>query len=228
MTDGDFLLQPGALVVFTEDVNVLKGEYLRAAEENLIEVPLLPRFNDDAGSVVIGYEARNILDYFIYSDDLHSVFLRDPEGVSLERIDFRQPTLDIRNWKSASSLAGFATPGYRNSNATPNLTPYDTDVRVDPMVFDPLTGSPTFTQIHFNFPHGGNIANVKVYDDRGHVIKRIANNEILGTQGTFRWDGDQDDGTKARVGYYMVLLEVFDPTGSTKIYRKPVAIAAPF
>jgi hypothetical protein len=228
MTAVDILLQPSALVVFTEDVNVLKGEYLHAVEENIIQVPLLPRFNDDAGSVAIGYNAMDILDYFIYSDELHSVFLREPEGVSLERIDFRQPTLDIGNWKSASSLAGFATPGYQNSNATPHLTPNDASVSVDPIVFDPLTGSPTFTQIHFSFPQGGNIANVKVYDDQGHVIKQIANNEVLGTQGAFRWDGDQDDGTKARVGYYMVWLEVFDPTGSVKIYRKPVAIATPF
>jgi flagellar hook assembly protein FlgD len=50
----------------------------------------------------------------------------------------------------------------------------------------------------------------------------------LGAEGTIRWDGDQDDGYKARVGYYQVWVEVFDASGRVNVYRKGVAIAAPF
>jgi len=57
------------------------------------------------------------------------------------------------------------------------------------------------------------------------LIKTIANNETLGFEGFYRWDGDRDDGTKSRTGYYIVWFEAFNADGSVKTFRKRVVIA---
>lgn len=224
ITTEDFLVSPGAYIVFTEDRNVLKGEYLSAVEENIFEVHDLPSFNDDAGTVAIADDQNNIIDFFSYQDDYHSVFLKEDEGVSLERISFTAPTLDVSNWKSASSTVGYATPGYVNSNvrgAQPSGK-----ITITPEVFEPVTGQPSFTQIHYNFDQGGFVANVKILDFQGREVKRLANNASLGTQGFFRWDGDTTEGTKARTGYYIVWVEVYSATGQLNTFRERVVVTS--
>lgn len=224
ITVEDFLVSPGAYVVFTEDGNVLKGEYLASIEENIFEVQDLPSFNDDAGTVAIVDDQNNIIDFFSYQDDYHAIFLKDDEGVSLERISFTAPTLDISNWKSASSTVGYATPGYVNSNVRGEQT--SGKITITPEVFEPVTGQPSFTQIHYNFDQGGFVANVKILDFQGREIKQLANNASLGTQGFFRWDGDTEDGTKARTGYYIVWVEVYTASGQLSTFRERVVVAS--
>ncbi len=224
----DLLLQPGGYLALTEDLNVLKGEYVQMPTAHVLVVDDLPGFNDDEGTVACLDDQQHILDAFQYTKNLHSVFINDDEGVSLERINFGGATNDPANWKSASSLVGFATPGYLNSNAMPTYRLSQPSVTVAPVVFDPISGHPDFTQIHFRFEQGGYVANVKIFDGQGHLVKRIANNDVLGIEGVFRWDGDRDDGNKARIGYYMIWFEVFDASGKVYTYREPVAIAAQF
>jgi hypothetical protein len=222
----DLLLQPGGYLALTEDVDVLKGDYPSASEPNIFEVEDLPSFNDDAGSVALMSASGVLLDYFNYSKSIHSVFINDPEGVSLERIDLNASN-GTQNWKSASTATGYATPGYINSNSRSDLTPTKS-IQVEPEVFIPIYGQPDFVLIHYEFDHGGYVANVKVLDAHGHHVKQLAISEILGTKGVYRWDGDRDDGTKARVGYYMVWFEVFDDTGDVKTFFNPVVVATRF
>ncbi len=222
----DFLLAPNQYLVFTEDAHVVKGEYISSIEENLFEVTDLPGFNDDAGTVVLVDSQNNVVDFFSYTDDYHSVFIDDDEGVSLERISFTAPTNDIGNWKSSSSTSGFATPGYVNSNV--HGTQPAGKITINPEVFEPITGQPSFTQIQYNFEQGGFVANVKILDFQGREIKRIVNNATLGTEGFFRWDGDTDDGSKARTGYYVVWVEVFNASGQLETFRKRVVVASRF
>lgn len=226
ISETDYLVKPRQYIVFTQDANVLKGEYLQGKEETFyeVEVPSLP---DDAGSIVVISSEENTIDEFRYSDQMHSVFIKDNEGVSLERINISGASNDSQNWKSASSAAGFSTPGYLNSNATQTLMPGE-NVGVEPEIFMPLSGRPDFTQIKWRFDRGGYVANVKIFDAQGREIKDIANNEIIGTEGFFRWDGDQNNGSKARIGSYMVWFEIFDDRGTVKTFRKRIVVADKF
>ncbi len=225
ITTENHLLKPGEYLALTKEGNVLKGEYVNAPEENFLDVASIPSFNDDEGSVALTDDDGSLLDNLRYAKGWHSVFIKDEEGVSLERVSFTAPTQEAQNWKSASSLVGFATPGYVNSNSR-EQTLQDESVRVDPPAFIPINGQPNFTQIKFQFDQGGYVANIKIFDSQGHLIKQVANNEVLGTEGFFRWDGDRDDGNKARIGYYMVQFEVFNSNGDVKVFRKAVVIAA--
>ena len=228
ITGKDLLLAPGGYLALTEDLDALKGDYPSAHEQNIFEVDELPSFNDDAGSITIAASNGVLVDSFNYSKSLHSIFIKDPEGVSLERIALNIPTNDIQNWKSSSTMSGNATPGYLNSNSRNDLDINVEPIRIEPEVFIPLNGQPDFVRIHYDFDRGGYVANVRVLDAQGHPVKHLANNEILGMQGTFRWDGDRDDGGKIRVGYYLVLFEVFDSTGDVRTFFNRVAVATRF
>lgn len=220
----DYLLEPLRHLVFTVNKSVVKGEYIQAVEENLFQVVSLPSFNDTEGTVALVDSLGKIIDSFSYKDDYHSVFIKEEEGVSLERISFQELTQSESNWKSASATAGFATPGYVNSNTV--ATSDESTVSVNPEIFEPISGNPDFTKIEYNFNQGGLVGNIRILDFQGREIKQIANNTTLSTSGFFRWDGDTNDGLKARQGYYVVWIEVFDSTGTIKTYRKRVVIAS--
>jgi hypothetical protein len=227
MTPKDVLLKPGGILALTEDADILKGEYLISHEGNILQIDKLPNFNDDEGSVALVDSNGVVIDYLIYTKEMHSIFVKDEEGVSLERISYAHPSSE-QNWKSASSSSGFATPGYINSNTLQDPQISSEAIQIEPEIFNPLGGQPNFAVINYNFQQGGYIANVKVYDAQGHLVKDIANNDILGTTGFYRWDGDRNDGTKANIGYYMVWFEIFNEQGTVMNFQKRVAVASVF
>lgn len=224
ITADNLLLPPHGIMAFTTDPVTIRAHYPNASNGNLIKVSKLPAFPDNEGSACIITDNNEVSDYFFYNRNYHSVFLRDKEGVSLERIDTEAETNNPNNWKSAASAVGFATPGLPNSNTTkPGIA--SGKVYVQPEIFVPLFGYPDFTEIRYAFESGGKIANIRILDQQGREIKVIANNELLGTEGFFRWDGDRQDGTKARPGYYLVWFEVYDSTGRVETFRKRIIVA---
>ncbi len=228
ITSLDILLSPGSYVALTENAGLLASEYPHLQSENVLVVDDLPAFPDENGAVVLIGQAQQVIDSFFYSEQLHSPLIRDTEGVALERISFTRDTNEKANWKSASSVIGFATPGFFNSMARPDVLLAEESVIVVPEAFIPVSGEPDFTQIHYKLNKGGYVANVKVYDQAGHHVKTIANNELLAAEGILRWDGDRDDGNKTRVGYYMIWFEIFDESGRVKTFRKRLAVSARF
>jgi len=219
----NFLINPKEYRVFTEDANVLKGEYLMGLEENFLETDL-PAFNDDQGFVVLVNDEGMAIDSMQYSDSMHAPFIRDDEGISLERISPDGPGNEASNWRSASSTNGFATPGYVNSNVRQDVLIDDGSVTVEPELIQRQVFALDFAQIKYRFDRGGFIANIKIFDFQGRTVREIAENQLLGTQGFFRWDGDLDNGAMASMGYYMVWFEIFDAEGQVRIFRKRVAI----
>jgi hypothetical protein len=231
MTDlcpNDLLLPPGGMIALTEDIDVLKGHYPLSDEKNMLQIDDLPPLNDDKGSIAVATGNGMLLDHLVYSNEMHSVFIKDPEGISLERITVELATNDIQNWKSASTASAYATPGYINSNSRGELINHPGTIQVEPEVFIPMYGQPDFVMVHYEFDHGGFVGNVKVLDAQGHLVKQLMNNEILGTQGSLRWDGDRTDGMKASVGYYMISFEVFDDRGEVRTSFGRVAVATRF
>lgn len=223
ITQADFILAPNNYQVFTSSKSTLITYHLNAIESSVFETAI-PSMNDDSGSIAIVTEGGLVLDFFSYDESYHSKLLKDKEGVSLERISVTDETNNASNWKSASSATGFATPGFINSNTRPDNAADENAVVIEPEIFSPEVPGQDFSKINYRFDQSGFIANVKIADHQGRVIKEIANNETLGFEGFFRWDGDRNDGSKARMGYYFVWFEVFDLSGTLKTFRKRVVI----
>ena len=222
ISDNRSIIHPKEYRVFTEDVNILKGEYVAAVEGNLRQNDL-PAFNDDEGNVVLANHLGETIDSVLYSAGYHNAFVRDDEGISLERISPYSPGCERSNWRSASEASGFATPGYANSNLRAGAVS-EQAVTIDPEVIRPGVASLSFALIKYQLPHGGVMANVKVLDQQGRSIKAVASNALLGAVGFFRWDGDRDDGSAASVGYYVVRFELFGADGTVQVIRKRLAV----
>lgn len=52
------------------------------------------------------------------------------------------------------------------------------------------------------------------------------NNELLGSDGVFYWDGTTEENSKARVGIYVLIFEAFNLTGDKEIYKNVVTVAS--
>lgn len=223
ITLSDLIISPGDYRVFTADKNSVINQYPNSVEKIFFQTPV-PSMNDDEGSIALVTSDGVVVDAFAYVDKFHSGLLKDDEGVSLERISITEPSQNSSNWKSANASVGFATPGYLNSNSRPENSLDENSIYIDPEIFSPYVPGQDFTQIHFKFDQPGFSANIKIADHQGRLIKEIANNQTLAHEGFFRWDGDRDDGSKARMGYYFVWFEVFALDGTVKMYRKRVVI----
>ncbi len=222
---GNRIMAPNEYFVLTSNSLTLKNNYPQGKEDNFIQISM-PSFPDDQGSAIIYYDNEVIIDQFTYEKQFHSPLIRDEEGVSLERISPFGDSNDKENWASTNSTAGFATPGFLNSNFRPKDVTAVGQITIDPPVFAPQSGRSDFSTISFKFDQPGFIANVKIFDQQGRLVKTIANNATLGFEGFFRWDGDLEDGGKARAGYYFIWFEVFNTSGTVKTFRERVIIAA--
>lgn len=226
ITEDGYLIFPEEYLVLTEDPEQTKQDYITKNPDGFIEVDNLPGYNDDQGRVMLLDEQQNIIDNVGYSEDMHFALLATNEGVSLERINYSRPSDDKTNWHSASELVGFATPAYENSQFKETETIAD-DVIIEPEIFSPDNdGFEDFANINFTFDEPGYVANIKIYDSRGRLIRYLANNQLLGIEGTTTWDGLDENNQKAPVGIYVVFIEIFDLEGNVKQYKKSVVVAA--
>jgi hypothetical protein len=228
ITADEVIMAPGEYLTLTTDIDVLSAQYPRAQLENALQMNSFPSFPNSEGTVAVISENDVLIDLFDYSEDFHSALLDDVDGVSLERIRFTATTNDRNNWQSASSTEGFATPGYLNSQSqqSPNQ---NMTVNIEPKAFAPdVAGMANFTTINFIFDNPGNTLNVKIYDAGGNFVQDIAQNALVGTEGFFRWDGTYQNGSKARVGSYMIVFEIISPEGTVSLRKELVAIGTRF
>lgn len=225
-SDEGHLIFPGEYKVITESPNRVMEQYYTPNPYGFAKISSLPAYNNDKGRVIIMDKSENTIDNFAYTEDMHFALLASNNGVSLERINYDRPTDDKTNWHSASEVVGFATPAYENSQFNPQLD-RDEKITVDPEIFSPDNdGYQDVTHIIFNTEEPGYVANIKIFDSRGRLIKYLANNLLLGINQTITWDGLDHHNQKASMGVYVVFVELFDLEGNVKQYKKSVVVAS--
>ncbi len=224
ITTASSLLLPGEYVLITENTTDTRIRYPQSLTDRFVETDM-PSYNNGEGSVVLQAPDGTELDRFDYTDDLHFGLVNDVEGYSLERIDPDRATNDNTNWQTASDVAGKATPGFRNSQYAESPDPSG-ELTVDRAIFSPDNdGFEDVLPISYRFQQAGFVGTLSAYDIAGREVRRIMDSQLLGTEGAVSWDGLQDDGTKARMGPYILVLEVFDLGGNTEVYKQTVTLA---
>lgn len=217
-------LKPGEFLVCTKDPAIIALQYITNNQENFCTMKSFPTYSDDAGTVVLLNDSLEILDEFSYSAKMHSPFLADEEGVSLERISLEKPTADRSNWASAAASVGFATPGLPNSQ-TGTQTEIPDEITPEPKAFSPNgDGYNDGLAINYRFSKPGYIANVRIFDIAGRQIRFLVKNQSLAQDGSWLWDGKNESGQKLGIGVYIILVEVFDQEGQVKAIKKTCTI----
>lgn len=221
-------LKPGEFLVCTKDSSILASQYFTSNPESFCVMKTLPSFPDDAGMVVLLNDSLEVLDEFSYSSKMHSQFLADEDGVSLERISVEKPTTDRRNWASTAASVGFATPGLPNSQAQSEAEIQD-EIIPEPKAFSPNgDGYNDELSIKYNFSKSGYIGNVRIFDVAGRQVRFLIKNQSLAQEGSWLWNGESDSGQKQSIGVYIVLVEIFDQMGNTKVLKKSCTLTDRF
>ena len=224
--DQDIDLLPGEYLCFTEDKEFLISTYPTHNADQIVEVDL-PSFNNDSGNVSLSHSSASTdyIDQFDYDEGLHFELLDDTEVVSLERISLTADTQSEDNWHSASTIAGFATPGMVNSNALPTVIS-DGEFELVEKVFSPNSdGDNDFLIINYKLDKPGYVANVKVFDDEGFEIDQIVSNGLLATEGLITWNGTTSEGSISQIGLYIIIAELFHSDGEIKNFKKVCVLA---
>lgn len=216
---------PGDYVVITEDASAVLKNYLVKNRKALFELPTLPSWPDDKGTVVLLDVNESIADEVTYSDDWQFDLLADDEGVALERIDVDGPSQNRNNWHSAASTAGFGTPTYQNSQYK-SAEALHAVISVVPKIFSPDNdGFEDFSSIQYEVKEPGFVANVLIFDIAGKMVRHLAKNATLGLKGSWNWDGLDEKGLKLPIGNYVIYTELFNLQGNKKSFKNVVTLA---
>ena len=103
----------------------------------------------------------------------------------------------------------------------------NTKIQIEPKGFIPGTTN-SFTTISYQDDQAGSFASVIIYDVEGRIVRQLAQNELLASNGFFTWDGTNESGNKARTGIYVVYFELYNATGEVEIIRETVVLGATF
>jgi hypothetical protein len=225
VSEESILFFPKEYLVLTEDICIVQQQYFTSCPENFIELDDLPQFNNEKGKVVIPDLWFNIIDEFAYHKEMHFPLLNNIEGVSLERINFYRPTNERTNWHSAAEDAGFGTPGYENSQYIEDPLAVD-EINIEPEIFSPDNdGYKDVVNISYSCNEPGYITNITVFDAKGRIVRKLVKNGLLGTKGSFSWDGINEGNLKAGIGLYVFYIEIFDLKGNVRKYKKTCVLA---
>ncbi len=216
---------PGEYLLLTENPDWVVQHYPNTDESNMIPLSSMPSLPDDIGKVVLLNVSTDIIDELDYDHHWHSPLLSSESGVALERIRTDLPTGLASNWTSATAASGYGTPGYKNSEYSMDSITNDF-ISLEPKVFSPdMDGYQDFLFIHYHLPNAGFIGTISIYDIYGRMVRKLVDNILWGTDGSFRWDGLDEQQRLLPMGHYILIIQLFQPDGTT-INRKLVTVLA--
>ncbi|SIN97574.1 lamin tail domain-containing protein [Algoriphagus halophilus] len=228
ISESGFIFPPQSYLAITTDTILLQQDFPKSSNGNFLQVSTLPSYPISGGTVVLLSEEQELLEEFSFDEEMHHPLLRDPKGVSLERISINVPSNLKSNWHSASGLEDYGTPGKKNSNSFTGEFESQL-ITISPEVFDPEgNNGNTLTVISYELDQPGWVGAFEIYDVGGRIAKVLDRNAILGNSGMYNWSGTDDSGRKVRPGYYVLLVELFDLQGEVIRFRKTMVVATQF
>ena len=217
-------LLPGEYIALTTDRAAVLDHYNCAGRFAVYEIDRLPTMPDDRGSLVLYNRELNIIDRVDYTSSMHLLFLSGTEGIALEKVSPELPSGIPGNWHSASESCGWGTPGAENSNLL-NQPDEKSGVQLSSSRISPdCDGFEDIISVDV-FPGGDeNVITVTIFNDRGYVVRRLAERFAAGEGAQFIWDGTSDSGTRLPAGLYMIIAETFNTEGVTQRWKKVCAV----
>ncbi|MGO4877784.1 lamin tail domain-containing protein [Pedobacter psychrotolerans] len=212
----------GTFWVITSNQKNIRENYDVKFPNQLIQISSMPAYNNDKGTVVL-LSHNQVLDRLDYQSKIHHPLIQDEDGISLERVSFKVPANEPGNFTSAAAAAGFATPTYSNSQSSVDG---DSEVFLLSKTFSPDGDNfEDVLKLEYHMKQNSSLATVSIYSDKGRLIRKLLNNQTIGTNGFLTWDGLDDHGGMSNIGIYIVLFDVFDLQGYTKRFKLACVLA---
>ncbi len=219
ISSGHKLIFPGEYLVLSEEQKKVKAYYLCRDEYCFTDIHSMPDFSSEEGGVIISDNAGNMVSTFSYNDDMHFPLIKETRGVSLERMSFYN---EENNWHSAAATAGFATPGYLNSQSI-GYASGDGGFSLSSEIFSPDgDGYNDVLALHYRCEQTGSVLSLNVYDVGGVKVRTVLNQQTINLDGDLFWDGLADDRKEVPVGMYIILVRGYDLNGNNQIFKKGI------
>lgn len=210
--------------VFATDTDNILANYTVNQSNTLVKVAAMPSFNDDAGVVILVRDSMRI-DQFNYSDKMHFALLANTEGISLERSLFSLAANTPGNFRSAAAAVGFATPGYQNSQFLEGV-PSTNEINLSSPTLSPDNdGFEDALTLQYHWQTPGGVANVRIFTEKGQLVRNLIKNQTMGTEGAWVWDGLNEQAERVPIGIYVLKIDVFNLNGNVKQYTKTCVVA---
>ncbi len=136
--------------------------------------------------------------------------------------------MDIMNWHSAAENAGFATPGYRNSQYFQELGGSSFLTVINPLFSPDNDGRDDVITVILHPDEAGYIVNVYLFDSEGNLIRNLIRNRLVSSEDQIIWDGTDDNRKKAPIGIYIMYAEFFKPDGKKQNVKKAIVLGGKF
>jgi hypothetical protein len=168
------------------------------------------------------------IDSVYYDQSWQNPNLASTKGISLERINPDGQSNNASNWGSSTAKSG-GTPLKQNSlyqEPQENIHK-KVGISFNPNPFSPDgDGFQDRLFINYKLDDPNYLVTVQIYDRYGRKVRTLANDKPAGTHGSLIWDGLKDDGSRNRIGIYIVIFKAHDSmNGKNKVFKKTVVLA---
>ncbi|WP_164110935.1 MULTISPECIES: lamin tail domain-containing protein [Sphingobacterium] len=212
------LISAGDFLVLTTEKETLMKEYPNSVYDHIREVPSLPAYPNQQGVVTL-FSTTSLIDSLYYHSNMHNPWINNPKGVSLERASYEEETNHPGNFKSASTLVGGATPGYKNSLIVDNFLIKNNFYLRAKTVSPDGDSFEDQLEINYKLKATNYMLTVHIYNEKGILVKRLIRNESTASEGKITWDCRGDNGHQAPAGHYIYWAEIYDDTGSREVFK---------
>ena len=220
----NYNLFPFEPVVLTTDTADVMNRWQSINKERLLQMKSLPSMPDDDGKLLILNNSGEIIDEFQYDKYMHYPLLRNKEGVSLEKINYKIASQQPDNWHSASASENYATPTRVNSQFI-NQEDNKSWIQIDQAIVNAdNNGVDDFLHINYQFDEPGTLLSIHLFNQQGLMVCKIVNNLLCGRTGAFNWKGTDNQNNYVSSGIYILVAEAFHLNGLRKRYKKVIAV----
>jgi hypothetical protein len=226
ITATSVFIRPKTYWVLTTSPEVVQQHYHVQFPKQMVKLASMPAYNNASGTVKLWKDDVTI-DEVSYNEKMHHALLKDVKGVSLERVSFKKGANEAGNFQSAAASSGFATPTAVNSQSETGSG--KNTMKIAAKTFSPDNdGFEDLLQINYQFRQPGYLTTINIYTDKGVLVRKLARNISLSTQGTITWDGLDDGGQLCKVGLYVVKADVLSANGSADSFKQTCVLASKF
>lgn len=214
------VLQPGALLALSPDLDHLKRQY--DAPASALQKVTLPSMPDAGVSLALCRSDLSLIDRVAVEEEFHHPFIGDPEGVSLYRLDFSDFATASHQWESSPRNQGYATPGrWYLSERTWKKEIW----QAEPEYISPNgDGYHDFLNFKYALEEGAWIK-ADLFNQYGKWIKSLCKGEFRSERGSFSWKGRDAAGQICPAGIYVAVLEYQYPEGHRGFERCAVVLS---
>lgn len=220
---------PGDYLILTDSQKGVNDFYDCKTESKWNEMSNFVSLPNASGNVMLVNRVGAVIDSVSYDEKRHDVTIKDPAGVSFERVNPDWASNNADNWHSCASDAGYATPGYENSQFR-QMSDSATAAKyfwLDNESFTPDNdGVEDMLLLRYKMPDNGYSATVTIYDAMGRRVRQMANNALLGGEGVLVWNGLTDAGKLANAGIYVVYVDAVLPLKGKREKAKIACVVA--